>query len=149
MKPTITWILLAGGSHAKILQNEGPGRGVRAVNGALWEQQLARSQDVNADRPGRSFDRMGEQRHGMEPTSDPKRLQESAFLNEVCGNLSQAEQAGRFDRLVLVAEPRALGMLRKQLGNGPKAKIYAELDKDLTRVPPRELPERLKDRVVL
>ena len=149
MKPTITWILLAGGSHAQIMQNDGPGRGVSAVDGALWDQHLAKNQDINADRPGRSFDRMGEQRHGMEPTSDPKRLQESAFLNKVCGYLGEAEQAGRFDRLVLVAEPRALGMLRKQLGNGPKGKIYAEFDKDLTRVPPKELPERLKDRVVL
>ena len=59
MKPTITWILLAGGSHAQIMQNEGPGRGVNAVEGALWDQHIAKSQDVNADRPGRSFDRMG------------------------------------------------------------------------------------------
>ena len=149
MKPTITWILLAGGAHAQVVQNDGPGKGVSAVKGATWDQHLAKDQEIMADRPGRSFDRMGDQRHSMEPTSDPKRLQESAFLGEVCGYLTEAGREGRFDRLVLVAEPRALGLLRKQLGGGLKDKVYAELDKDLSKVPLKELPERLKDVILL
>ncbi len=149
MKPTITWILLAGGGHAQVVQNEGPGKGVSTVKGATWEQHLDKSQEIMADRPGRSFDRMGDQRHSMEPTSDPKRLQESAFLGEVCSYLDEAGREGRFDRLVLVAEPRALGLLRKQLGSGLKNKLYAELDKDLSKAPLKELPDRLKDVILL
>lgn len=149
MKPTITWILLAGGAHAQVVQNEGPGKGVSAVKGATWEQHLDKSQEIMADRPGRSFDRMGDQRHSMEPTSDPKRLQENAFLGEVCGYLDEAGREGRFDRLVLVAEPRALGLLRKQLGSGLKNKLYAEVDKDLSKAPLKELPDRLKDVILL
>ncbi len=149
MKPTKTWILVAGGAQARILENEGPGRGVRPVPNASWEQDVQKSQDIMADRPGRSFDRKGDQRHGMEPSSDPKRLQESAFLGSVCSYLDEADRAGRFDRLILVAEPRALGMLRKELGRGPKEKLHGELDKDFTRVQLTELPDRLKDVVLL
>ena len=149
MKPITTWLLLAGGAHAQVVQNDGPGKGVSAVKGATWDQHLAKNQEIMADRPGRSFDRMGDQRHSIEPTSDPKRLQESAFLGEICGYLAEAAREGRFDRLVLVAEPRALGLLRKQLGSGLKGKLHAELDKDLSKIPVKELPERLKDIILL
>jgi protein required for attachment to host cells len=47
--------------------------------------------------------------------------------------------ADRFDRLVLVAPPKALGNLREALDEKAKALVHGELAKDLVRVSPRDL----------
>ena len=49
----------------------------------------------------------------------------------------------RFDKLVLVAAPKTLGDLRDLLPDPVKAKVVAEIDKDLTKVPLHELPKHL------
>jgi protein required for attachment to host cells len=96
-----------------------------------------------ADRPGRTFDSAGHGRHAMEPPTDPKRVEQHAFFTEVAERLEAAARGGKFDRLVLVAEPRALGELRRLLAPAVAAKVSAELDKDLTHLPPAEIGERL------
>ena len=50
---------------------------------------------------------------------------------------------GRFDGLVLVAPPRALGQLRDELSSFLRDKVSAELTKDLTQTPLHELPQHL------
>jgi protein required for attachment to host cells len=52
-----------------------------------------------------------------------------------------AEKA--YDRLVIVAPPKALGDLRAALSEQVKPHVYAELDKDLVKTPTAELPQHL------
>jgi protein required for attachment to host cells len=63
--------------------------------------------------------------------------------------LGGAAARRRFDALVLIAPPQALGDLRKALAGGVRAKVAAELAKDLTNVPLHELPRHLAEVVRL
>jgi protein required for attachment to host cells len=45
--------------------------------------------------------------------------------------------------LVLVAPPKALGRLRVELSKSVRARVSAELAKDLTHLPAQELQEHL------
>ena len=139
-----TWILIADGARARVLAQE---KDFAALEPALEEEELtgttAQSKEIASDRPGRSFDSGGEGRHAMEPPTDPQRHAKYEFARELAQHLEKAANEHRFDRLVVVAAPKALGDLRALLPKTVQGKIAAEIDKDLTKVPRQELGKHL------
>lgn len=144
MKKIVTWIVIADGGHARIVANEGPGRGVHQVSGAEWEGDHRTTGDIMADRQGRSFESVGNRRHGLEPHTDPRQQVEDAFLHRLVDYLAENESKGRYDRLVLAAEPRALGTLRKALTPALQSRHHADLSKDLTKIRVDQLESHLE-----
>ena len=141
MKKTVTWVVVADGARARLFTNDGPGKGLTPIpNGDIAGDRTA-TRDINADRPGRTFDRSGESRHAKEPQSDPHRNVKRDFAHRVAARLDDGHKRHAFDRLVLVAPPQALGDLRACLDNGVRAKVSAELNKDLTHLKDHELPD--------
>ncbi len=143
----ITWVLIADGARARVLAQ---GKPFEALKPALAEEEItgstAQSKEIGSDRPGRSFDSSGlGGRHAMAPPTDPQRYAKFAFARELAERLEEAAQGGRFDRLILVAAPKTLGDLRELLPGAVKAKVVAEIDKDLTHVPARDLPKHLAE----
>src|SRR5512138_1613055 len=143
MKPTRSWIVIADGAQARILENHGPGKGLVALPSEAMHQTLRPSREINADRPGRTHDRMGPGRHAMEPPSDPHREEKRRFADLLADHINAAALKHSYDRLVLVAPPKTLGDLRKALSKEAAARLDGELPKDLTKIPDHELPEHL------
>ena len=143
MKPIRTWILVADGARARVVENLGPGKGLSEVGGMEFTGDKLRNRDIMADRPGRSFESANSARHAMEPPSDPKRQAEADFVSGLAEMLDRKLQAGAFDRLVLVAAPQALGDIRKALSRPLAGVVHGELAKDLTKVPNNELATHL------
>jgi len=144
MKPTMSWIVIADGAQARILANSGPGKGIAPLPGTEMHQTMHPSRDINADRPGRSHDRMGPGRHSMEPPSDPHREEKRRFAEGLADRLNTAALSHSYDRLILIAPAKTLGDLRSALNKEAAAKISGELSKDLTKIPDHELPDHLK-----
>lgn len=142
--PNTTWVLIADGARARLLAQDKP---FEALKPALEQEELtgstAQSKEIGSDRPGRAFDSAGQGRHAMAPSTDPQRYAKFAFARELVERLEDALHGGRFQHLVLVAAPKTLGDLRELLPPPVKAKVVAELDKDLTHVPVRDLPRHL------
>jgi protein required for attachment to host cells len=80
----------------------------------------------------------------MEPRTDPHLVEEERFARKIVTVLDQAARRQRFDRLVLVAPPKLMGMLRGLLPPNLMDKVGGELTKDLTKIPSHELPEHLE-----
>lgn len=143
-KSTVTWVLVADGSRARLLAGDGAGKGLEpALDQEFIGTNLA-SRDIASDRPGRSFDSGGEGRHAMEPPTDPKRHAKQAFVRDVAGILEAARKRNEFERLIVVAPPQALGDLRSEFGVELQRMVIAEINKDLTQVPIRDLPDHLE-----
>lgn len=149
MKPTRSWIVVADGAKARIFENHGPGKGLSARPEDEMHQALPPSRDIDADRPGRSHDRMGPGRHAMEPPTDAHREEKRRFADLLAQHLNAAALNGVYDRLILVAAPKTLGDLRQSLDKQAAAKLDGELPKDLTQVPDHELPGHLGDVIAL
>lgn len=141
MKPTTTWIVIADGARARIMQNNGPGKGVEPVKDLVFEGDHSPSIDIQADKPGRSFDSVGNARHAMTPTSDAHDELKAKFVKQIASALEDRLDA--YNRLILVAPPKALGLLRKSLPAPVVNKVKGELGKDLTQLPNAELPPHL------
>lgn len=143
MKPTTTWILIADGAHARLFANHGPGKGIEAVEGGVINGDHRPDDELVRDSAGRTFESVGETRHAIAPKTDPHRELKRTFAEHLAELMDRKFAAKAFDRLVIVAPPKALGDLRAALSDHLKPHIYAELDKDLVKTPTAELPEHL------
>lgn len=140
MKPTITWVVLADGAHARFLEHRGPGSGFIENTSLELSREARRSGEIMSDRPGRSFSSSGHGRSAMEPPTDAAEKEEVDFMRIVAEAIAKAHAAKRFERLIVAAPPRALGELRKALPKHVSDAITAELHKDLVHQPLNDIP---------
>ncbi len=138
------WILIADGGRARVFKAN---TGLTKIEPALAEELIAdrrRSRDINADKPGRTKDRAGQAHHAYEPPTDPHENEEIVFAREVARLLDEERKKLAFDELAVIAPPKALGRLREAMPRELRKMVTREVDKDLTKLPLHELPEKLK-----
>jgi protein required for attachment to host cells len=144
VKTKVTWIVVADHQHARILCNDGPGTGLKPVEGLSFDTHLHFSRDLVSDRPGRAGESAGGGlRHAVEPRTDAHRKEARKFVAHVAEAVSDAAGRGDFDQLVLIAPSRALGEFREMLPAPVMAKLIGELPLDLTKTPNDKLPDHL------
>ena len=146
VRKLVTWIVVADGAHARIFVNEGVGKGVHEIEDRAFVGSRKLNKDIQADEPGRAFDSSGlGGRHAMEPRTDPHQHQEREFLRGVVDWISAQPQQEKYDRLVLIAAPHALGDLRGLLPKTLAEKVAAEIPKNLTRGTVKDVESHLTD----
>lgn len=149
MTKKITWVAVLDHQRLQVYRTEPPRWRLLREEDPAREQPLPRSSEIISDREGRSFDSLGGQRHAMQPHSDPREIEARRFLASIATDLLQAKRAGRYQRLVIVAPPKAMGELRGLLPAELAEVVAAELTEDLTRMPLKELEGHLARREVL
>lgn len=143
MKPTRTWIVIADGSRAHILLNEGPGKGLSFVEGSDFRHATPPNRDIYSDRPGRVDKSTGVSRSSVE-RNDAHAQQKDEFVQTLVAFLKNKLHAKDFDRWILVAPPEILGDFRKHIDHALKEVLAAELPKDLTKIPTDEISDHLR-----
>jgi len=83
-----------------------------------------------------------ETRGAMEQT-DWHDQSERAFLVHLAQQLDSAVAAGKAKSLIVVAPPRALGMIRPAYSQTLKGAVRAEVDKDFVKMPVHEIERHL------
>jgi protein required for attachment to host cells len=74
-------------------------------------------------------------RHAIEPKHDHHKMEKHRFTQAIGRYLERALSRHEFDDLIIVAPRRSLGELRTVLPDQVKARVQAEVPKDLTRQP--------------
>lgn len=138
-----TWILVAHRSGARLFENSGPGKGLRLVEDIPHPEGRLKNGEINSDKPGRAFDKLGGGRHSMSKEHEPKEQVAMQFARHLGEKLHLGRSQNRFARLVLVADPRFLGELRGKLDAATAALVSATLDKDLGGISNHDLPKHL------
>lgn len=141
MKPEKTWILIANSIHARIVENDGPGKGLFQPPGLTRETQ---KRNAFSDQPGRAFTSSGSSRSKMEPHQKVVTGKDS-FAGKLVDELMSHHKKGDFDWLVLCAAPAMLAQLRSQMPDQLRSKLIAELSKDLTNTPVEDLATHFDD----
>jgi protein required for attachment to host cells len=85
----------------------------------------------------------------MTTRTDPHELEEQRFTESLAGDVNRAALAKQFDRLILAAPPRTLGILRKSLSSHATERVIAELDKDLTKSSRDDLAAHMDGHIVV
>lgn len=143
MALTKIWILVAHRSGARILENKGPRKGLDLIQQIEHPEGRLKNREIDSDKPGRSYDSKGVGRHAYSNEHPPTAHVAEQFAKQLSEVLDHGRTRQRFDKLVLVAEPRFLGNLRAAIPAQTAALICATMDKDLGGVETRDLPKHL------
>src|SRR4051812_26654599 len=143
------WILVAHRAGAAIYESHGAGLPLARVADIDNPAGRLKAIEVDSDRPGRAFDRVGGGRHSMSVEDGVPEHLARAFVNQLAVRLERGRLDHAFERLVLVAPPKLLGSLRAALPEALRALLVAELPKDLARSDGDQVREALSDRVLV
>jgi protein required for attachment to host cells len=136
------WVVVCDGAKALILENAGDGMHPNLKTREVHEQDAPKTHEQGTDAPGRSLNSVGSSRSAMEQT-DWHDQAEQRFLADLADRLDAAVTAGETKSLIVVAPPRALGMLRQAYPNGLRDAVKAEIGKDYVRMPVHEIEKQL------
>jgi protein required for attachment to host cells len=101
------------------------------ARGSLHNDAAVRpDRELETDRPGRRFGGTDGNRHAVDGERSTHRHESELFAKQVARTLDGARSRNEFDRLVLIAAPRMLGMLREALPPPCRAVVAAEIAKD-------------------
>jgi len=136
------WVVVCDGAKALILENAGDGMHPNLKTKEVYEQPDEKTREQGTDAPGRTFQSVGSKRSAMEQT-DWHDQSEQRFLTDLAKRLDAAVTAGETKSIIIVAPPRALGVLRQSYSGGLRGAIRAEIDKDFVKLPVHEIEKKL------
>ena len=130
-----TWIVAADSSRARVLQVAGRQRLDEVetlVNpeGRLHDRELTTDANPRLHGPG-----------GLGAREEPIAVDHAVemFSKRIGDYLEKARTDHRYDQLVLVAPPKFLGLMRKELGKEVEKLVLDEVPKDLAWFKAREI----------
>jgi protein required for attachment to host cells len=140
-----TWVVVAHRAGARILEHRVPGKGLSLVTQVEHQAGRLRNSEINTDRAGRAFQRAGEGRSAMGTEESAHDRDAATFAREVADLVHTGRNENRFAQLVLVAEPRFLGLLRGALDGVTANTVSGTVSKDLAHLDVRELAPHLEN----
>jgi protein required for attachment to host cells len=136
------FVVVCDGAKALLLENVGDGKFLNLKTRAVHEHTDSKTHELGTDAPGRSFSSVGHGRSAMEQT-DWHTQEEERFLRKLVASLDTAVKAGQIKSLMIVAPPRALGVLRPAYSHDLRNVLRAEVDKDFVKMPVHEIEKHL------
>ena len=147
-----TWILVANRSGAKLFETVGLSQQLPAPRQFTCAHGRIRESELFRDDPGRmengatqSHDGKGSggSHHASAGDATHHDLIARKFATTLADMLEKESNEHRFEKLVLVAEPRFLGILKSGLSSQVSAKVTRTLEKDIEQMPNQALGKHL------
>ena len=136
------WVVVCDGRKALILENQGDEKFPNLRTRETHEHESPRTSEQGTDRPGRVQESATTRSSAVEQT-DWHDQAEQDFLKSLAGRLDKALQANETKSLIVIAAPRALGVLRPAYSHAVQAALKAEISKDMVNMPVYEIEKRL------
>ena len=143
---TRTWIVLADAATARLYEPQAGRRDWKVIAELTHPQSRAKESELGRDKPGRVKQSAGS-RAAMEPPTPRKKVEMEKFARQLAKALDDALVRKAYDRLVLVAPPEFLGILRATLPERVEARVAASVEKDYLHLDPPSVRERLEQQL--
>jgi protein required for attachment to host cells len=137
------WIVVCDGAKALVLENTGDTKFPNLKTLEVFEQKELATHELGAEKPGRAFSPAGHGGRSSVEQTDWHDQAERDFLVHLVKHLDGALAAGKTKSLIVVAPPRALGMIRPAYSHALKNAVRAEIDKDLVKHPVDKIEKQL------
>ena len=141
MKHPRTRAIIANGEIARSYDLKRSGNSL-----SLTEVATLKAAEINApsDTQGMTHSRVGHSQHRLAPHNGPDKAKES-FAADIADYLTSEVADERFERLVLVAGPRMMGILLDRLDTNVQSRIWAQITKNLASHPAEKLNDALSE----
>ena len=141
---TTTWILVASRSGASLFESNWPGETMRRLQDIPHPEGRLQNSEIDSDKPGRAFDSMGEARHSMSKELDATEKVAQQFARELAELLNKNRNTNVYDKIILMAAPKFLGLLRAALDSNTAALVVQTVNKELLEVSQEDVISYLK-----
>jgi len=136
------WVVVCDGAKALILENAGDAKFPNLKMRDVCKQKSHATRELGSDAPGRSHSSVGHGRSAVAQT-DWHDQAEQTFLAELVQRLDAAVASHQVKSLIVVAPPRALGVLRPLYSHALRVAVRTEVDKDFVKLPVHEIEKHL------
>ncbi len=138
-----TWVLVAESSRAKFYQAKNRRGPITEIEALAHPESRLHEGDLVADSAGSDGGTVGQGRHIMNERTSAKEQEASGFAKVLAHRLDRARNNGKFSKLILIAPPTFLGLLRDSLSKEVMAMVSHQVDKNLVQRPAETLREYL------
>jgi protein required for attachment to host cells len=148
-----TRIVVADQSEARFYDTEGFAAPLRLAGRLVDPAARLHDRDFKSDRPGRVFDhapaptgrRGSVAHHATGGERRPRKHEAAIFARRIADELEKARREKSFDKVILMASPAFLGLLRAALPDALRAAITATVAKDLVHQPEKHVRAHLSE----
>jgi protein required for attachment to host cells len=126
-----SWLVMANSGIMKLFRFPNDSRKLTVAEVLSNPEQRLRNHEVNSDKEGRSFNRVGSKSSAYEHHIQHKEIHQEAFAKKVAHFLNEAAREKKFDRLYLAISKEFFGVLKGHLHRDVVEKIADQTHKDL------------------
>lgn len=143
---TTNWVVVADHTRARFFQIDSSSAPLEEIDNLVHSEGRLHDRDITSDLPGKVKNPGGlGGGHAFEQQTDPKKHEAEVFAAEIVHYLEHAHNANRFERLIVIAEPSILGLIRQHMPHPLNPLISLELDKNLTGLSAAEIRTHLPE----
>lgn len=142
---TNTWVLVADSSRGRLYSVSHKNTPWAFVKEYTHPASRVSEGGLTTDQPGRAHGSInGGARSSMESKTSPKDVEFEHFAHELAGVLHDGHGQQAYQRIVLVAPPHFLGLLRKAINHTVSKLIGLTVDKDYLHLSDSNIREQLE-----
>ena len=135
-------VFVGDGKKMLFLRNHGDSGMIDLRTESHGERDDPMDREIKTDAPGTQSPRVGFGRDTMDET-DFHQQGEDRWVKDAAEQLNRRALSNDFDALVVVAPPKALGVLRKKLHKETERRIVLTVNKEMTDRPIPDIEELL------
>ena len=140
--PNQALVFVTDGRKMLFLRNHGDENQLDLRTEAHDEREDRKDREIKTDGPGTQSQSFGYGRPAMEET-DFHQQEEDRWIKDAADKLKQRALRNDFEALVIVAPPKALGVLRKELHKEVERRVVATFNKEMTDRPIPDIEDLL------
>ncbi len=140
--PNQALVLVTDGRKLLFLRNHGDENQIDLRTEAHDEREDRKDHEIKTDSAGSQGQRWGDARPAMDET-DFHQQAEDRWVKEAAEELKKRALRNDFEALAIIAPPKALGVLRKELHKEVERRVVATFNKEMTDRPIPDIEDLL------
>lgn len=140
--PNNALVLVLDGRKSLFFRNHGDEEIIDLRTEAHDEREDRKDREIKTDAPGTNAQSFGYGRPAMDET-DFHQQEEDLWVKDAAEELKKRALRNDFDALAIIAPPKALGVLRKELHKEVEKRVILTLNKEMSGRPIPDIEELL------
>ena len=141
--PNQALVLVTDGRKSLFLRNHGDEKQIDLRTEAHDERDDRKDREIKADAPGAIGQSAGYSGRVAYEETDFHQQEEDRWVKDAAEDLRRRALAQDFEALAIIAPPRALGVLRKELHKEVERRVILTLNKEMTDRPIPDIEDLL------
>lgn len=139
-----SWVLVANGSQARLFNLDGPKKSFTLIKEFEHPESRMKTDKLSSDRSGHFMNSSTQGSGSFQEPTDPKTYELERFALELTKTLDEGRAANKFEKVVLVASPHFLGLLKQNMSDQLSKAVSHTIQKDYTAVNDRDMLDQIK-----